>query len=218
MMDTAWTDGGRRDDRVSWGFVICDSDGNLILKDSGSEERQRASSGVAEYLAALRAVRAYKGLHRSGPLRVCTDCCPLFDFISTDREPSRKVKHYALWVALRKEIKRVPFLTVWEKIPRKQNKGADALAHRALGPDPRIRYIVRASFPGRASAKTAVGEARRIKGINVFCQAFRGRPKSTWFDAEIRKPKALEEFRLLVAYRGGTVAPAPPSKRHPLDP
>jgi len=118
---------------VGWGFVLLDADGKVITEGWGRlNARPDRTNNVAEYLAAGKAVKAYKESGRSGPLVLRGDS-QLVVKQMLGEWAARGGAYLPLYNRLTELVLiEIEFEIRWEWIPREENARADALSVRAL--------------------------------------------------------------------------------------
>ena len=117
---------------VGWGYTIRDRNGDTIAEDFGSLPPSKDNSNnVAEYLAAAKAVVAYKRLNRPGPLVMKGDSQLVVKQMKGEWS-AKQGSYMPVYRKLLEVLWTCTFPLEWTWIPREQNTHADALSKRAL--------------------------------------------------------------------------------------
>ena len=125
-----YTDGASRGNPgpCSLGLQVFDSDQKLIYEEAAYLEKQNTNN-FAEYKAVIRALKLCTD-HKIQELYLFSDS----QFLIRQLQKKYKVKSAnikPLFEQCQELLKKIPKLN-FEHIPREQNKGADALANKAL--------------------------------------------------------------------------------------
>ena len=125
-----YTDGASRGNPgpCALGLQVFDSDQNLIYEEASYLEKQNTNN-FAEYKAVIRALEL-SGKHKVQELYLFSDS----QFLIRQLEKKYKVKSMnikPLFEECQELLKKIPKMN-FQHIPREQNKGADALANKAL--------------------------------------------------------------------------------------
>lgn len=131
-MDTIYTDGScltNPGGPGGWGYVLFDPEGVEVGRAFGTLKKLPSmTNNVAEYIAALQALKYYKSLGRPGPLKVRSDSKMLINQLGGTWKVNGTPPYRKVWERVIDLMADLDFEILWEWVPREQNETADGLS------------------------------------------------------------------------------------------